>query len=278
MSRQQPARDSVAVELARAVSDATVLTRRNMLHTVRVRELWPFMILQPIVLVVLFALVFGGGAIALPGGGSYRSFMLAWVFAMAVAFTTYPTAVGIAFDMQLGLMDRFRTLPIHPSAIFIGRTVGDLSRMAISIVVMSVCGLAVGWRITAGFWHAAAGFALLTALGFAMSWVGAYRGLAAKSLKAAQSLPMLWLFPLTFVSNVFVPTQHMPRLVRAVANWNPVSVVATAIRTQFGNPHPTADPNSFPARHSVLLTILWSVGLTLFGVIACTRRMRRVAA
>jgi ABC-type polysaccharide/polyol phosphate export permease len=260
-----------------AVSDAAVLTRRNLIHTVRLRELWPFMILQPLVFVLLFAAVFGG-SISLPGGGSYRAFMMAGTFAMAVAFVTYPSAVGIAFDMQLGLMDRFRTLPIHPAAIFIGRTLGDLFRMAISVAVMSICGLAVGWRATAGFWHGVAGFALLAAFGFAMSWVGAYLGLAAKSLQAAQSLPMLWLFPVTFVSNVFVPTQHMPDGVRFVAEWNPVSSVATAIRFQFGNPHPFNDPNSFPARHSVALTLVWSALLTLLGVFACTRRMRAVAA
>jgi ABC-type polysaccharide/polyol phosphate export permease len=176
--------------------------------------------------------------------------------------------------MQQGLMDRFRTLPVHPAAIFVGRTLGDLARMAISIGVMACCGLALDWRVSTGLWHATAGFALLAAFGFSMSWVGAYLGLTARNLEAAQSLPMLWLFPLTFVSNVFVPAQHMPSVVRFVAEWNPVSAVATAVRSQFGNPHPFVDPHSFPARHSLGLTLGWSAGLTVLGVLACTRRMR----
>ncbi|HEX3827139.1 MAG TPA: ABC transporter permease [Sporichthyaceae bacterium] len=266
-----------ATEIRWAISDAAVLTGRNLIHTVRVRELWPFLIVQPVVFVLLFSWVFGG-AITLPGGGSYRSFLMAGVFALAVAFATYPTAVGMAFDMHLGLMDRFRTMPVHPAAIFIGRTLGDLARMALSIAVMACCGLGVGWRVSTGFWHGLAGFALLAAFGFAMSWVGAYLGLVARSLEAAQSLPMLWLFPLTFVSDVFVPTQHMPRAIRAIADWNPVSAVATAIRSEWGNPHPFVDPHSFLARHSVALTLVWSVALTALGVFACTRRMRAVAA
>jgi ABC transporter DrrB family efflux protein len=263
-------------ELAWALSDAAVMTRRNLIHTVQVRALWPFIIVQPVTFVLLFALVFGG-AIELPGGGSYREYLMAGVFAQAVAFTTYPTAVGVAFDMQLGLIDRFRTMPIHPSAMFIGRTLGDLGRMAISITVMALCGLSVGWRINDGFARAAGGFALLALFGYAMSWIGAYLGLTARSTQAAQSLPMLWLFPLTFVSNAFVPTQHMPGVLENVANWNPVSSVAAATRTLFGNPHPFADPDSFPAQHSVLLTVLWSVALTVIAAVLCTRRMRAVA-
>jgi ABC transporter DrrB family efflux protein len=270
------ARGSRWSRLAWAVSDAAVMTRRNLIHTVRVRELWPFIIVQPVLFVLLFAEVFGP-AISLPGGGSYRQFLMAGVFAQAVAFTTYPTAVGVAWDMQLGLMDRFRTMPMHPSAMFIGRTLGDLGRMAISVALMALCGLAVGWRINDGVAPAVGGFALLALFGFSMSWVGAYFGLVAKSVQAAQSQPMLWLFPLTFVSNAFVPTQHMPGVLEDVANWNPVSAVAAATRTLFGNPHPFADPHSFPAQHAVLLSVLWSVGMTSVAAVLCTRRMRAVA-
>ncbi|HEY2832721.1 MAG TPA: ABC transporter permease [Sporichthyaceae bacterium] len=278
-ARRRPAGDARGSRLSRlawALSDAAVMTRRNLIHTVRVRELWPFIIIQPVLFVLLFAEVFGG-AIELPGGGNYRQFLMAGVFAQAVAFTTYPTAVGVAWDMQLGLMDRFRTMPMHPSAMFIGRTFGDLGRMAISVTLMALCGLGVGWRINDGFARAAGGFALLALFGFSMSWVGAYFGLVAKSVQAAQSQPMLWLFPVTFVSNAFVPTQHMPGVLENVANWNPVSSVAAAIRMLFGNPHPFADPHSFPAQHAVLLTVLWSVGMTVAAAVLCTRRMRAVA-
>ncbi len=264
-------------ELAWALSDAAVLTRRNMIHTVRIRALWPFIVIQPLVLVLLFSLVFGG-AIALPGGGSYRDFLMGGVFTQAVAFTTYPTALGIAWDMKLGLMDRFRSMPIHPAAIFVGRTMGDLTRLAVSIVVMAICGLAVGWRISDGFAGGVAGFALLALFGFAMSWVGAWLGLVARSMEVAQTLPMIWLFPVTFVSSAFVPPASMPTGLKQVAEWNPVSSVAAAVRDMFGNPNPFADPDSFPAQHPVALTLVWSVVLTVLAATACTRRMRAIAS
>lgn len=273
---RRASRPSWPGELAWAASDAAVLTGRNMIHTVRIRALWPFIVIQPLVLVLLFSLVFGG-AITLPDGADYRDFLMAGVFTQAVAFTTYPTALGIAYDMKLGLMDRFRTMPIHPAAIFIGRTMGDLARLAVSIVVMALCGVAVGWRISDGFARAVAGFGLLALFGFAMSWVGALLGLLARSLEVAQTLPMIWLFPVTFVSSAFVPPQSMPAGLEQVAEWNPVSSVAAAVREMFGNPNPYPDPDSFPAQHPVLLTLLWSVGLTVIAVVACTRRMRAIA-
>ncbi len=267
---------SIGGEISWAISDSAVLTRRNLLHLLRVRELWPFMILQPMVLVLLFSLVFGG-AIPLPGGGSYREYLMGGVFAQAVAFATYPTALGMAFDMQLGLMDRLRTLPIHPAAIFLGRTVADLGRMAVSIAVMAACGLAVGWRCDDGALRAIYGFALLALFAYAMSWVGAYFGLVAKSIQAASSTPMIYLFPITFLSSAFVPTQSMPEPLETVAEWNPVSSMAASAREMFGNPNPFADANSFPAEHPVLLTVVWSVAVTLIAAVACTRRMRAVA-
>ena len=266
---------SLGSEFAWAISDAGVLTRRNLLHIVRLRELWPFLFLQPLVFVLLFALVFGG-AIQLPGGGSYREFLLAGVFAQAVAFCTFPTTVAMAYDLHLGLMDRLRTLPIHPAAIFIGRTVGDIVRMSISLTVMALCGVAVGWRINDGPVRAVAGFAVLLLFGFAMSWVGAYVGLIAKSVQSAQSTPMIWLFPVVFVSNAFVPTQSMPEPLETVAEWNPVTAVAAAARELFGNPNPFKAEGTFPAEHPVLLTVLYSFGIIAIAATLCTRRMRAV--
>lgn len=263
-------------EVAWALADAVVLTKRNLIQTVRVRALWPFIVVQPLVLVLLFSLVFGG-AIKLPDGANYRDFLMAGVFAQAVAFTTYPTAIGIAFDLKLGLMDRFRSMPIHPAAILFGRTIGDLARLSISIVVMVACGLAVGWRIEDGFLRAVAGFALFACFGFAMSWVGVWLGLVAKSVEVAQSLPMIWLFPLTFLSSAFVPAESLPVVLEEIAEWNPVTSVAASGRAMFGNPNPFPNPDSFPAHHPVALTISWSVLLTVIAMIACTRRMRAMS-
>lgn len=264
-------------ELSWLVSDALAVTWRNLLHTIRVKQMITFLVLQPVVFVLLLALVFGG-AIALPGGGSYREYLMAGVFAQSVAFTTYPTALGTAFDVHLGLMDRFRTLPMHPAAIFVGRTVADLTRMMISIVVMGLCGLAVGWRISDGPLRALGGFALLVLFGFAMSWVGAYIGMACKTLEAVQSAGLMWLFPVTFVSSAFVPTQSMPQPLEFIAEWNPVSAVAAAARELFGNPNPFALTDGFPAEHPALLTVIWSVVIVLVFSSLCARKFRRAVA
>ena len=270
-------RRSFGSELSWLVSDAAAVTWRNLLHTIRVKQMVTFLVLQPVVFVLLLSLVFGG-AITLPGGGSYREYLMAGVFAQSVAFTTYPTALGTAFDVHLGLMDRFRTLPMHPAAIFFGRTVADLTRMCISIAVMGLCGLAVGWRISDGFVRAVGAFGVLLLFGFAMSWVGAYVGMACKSLEAVQSAGLLWLFPVTFVSSAFVPTQSMPQPLEFVAEWNPVSSVAAAARDLFGNPNPFASTGTFPAEHPVLVSLLWSAGIVVVFMTLCARKFRKAVA
>ena len=274
---RDPDRRSFGSEASWLVSDAMAVTWRNLLHTIRVKQMITFLVLQPIVFVLLLALVFGG-AIDLPGGGSYREYLMAGVFAQSVAFTTYPTALGTAFDVHLGLMDRFRTLPMHPAAIFVGRTVADLTRMMISIVVMGICGLAVGWRISDGPMRALGGFALLLLFGFAMSWVGAYIGMACKTLEAVQSAGLMWLFPVTFVSSAFVPTQSMPEPLETFAEWNPVSAVAAAARELFGNPNPFALTDGFPAEHPVLLSVVWAVVLVVTFATLCARKFRKAVA
>lgn len=266
-----------AGELAWVLADAAVLTRRSLVKAARVRALWLFIVVQPLVFVLMLSLVFGE-AIVLPGDADYPSFVMAGVFALSVTFATSPSAVGIAIDQQLGLMDRFRSMPIHPGAILVGHTVGDLARLMVSIAVMGCCGLAVGWRISDGFLRAVAGFALLAAFGFAMSWIGVWLGLAARSVEVAANLPLLCLYPITFVSSAFVPAESMPAGLEPVAEWNPVSAMAGAAREMFGNPNPFADSGSFPAQHPVVLTVLWSVLLIGVAAAACTRRMRRMAA
>jgi ABC-type multidrug transport system permease subunit len=121
-----------------------------------------------------------------------------------------------------------------------------------------------------------AAFALLLLFGFAMSWVGAYCGLVAKSLQSAQSLPMIYLFPVVFVSNAFVPTQSMPEPLETIAEWNPVTAVAAAARELFGNPNPFKAEGTFPAEHPVLLTLVYSLAIITVAATLCTRRMRAV--
>jgi len=260
-----------------AVADSLVMTWRNLLATLRVPELLFFMMIQPIMFVLLFAYVFGG-AIPLPGGGSYREFLMAGVFAQTVAFTTYPTAIGLAYDLQLGLIDRFRSLPMARSAVLIGRTLGDSVRMVPTMVVMALTGLLVGWRIHAGVLAALGAFALLLFFGYAMSWVGALIGLSAPNPETAQTAGLFWLFPATFLSNAFAPTQGMPGWLQAVAEWNPVSAVVAACRELFGNPNPFAAADSFPAQHPVLTSLFWSVLLIVVFAPLSVRKYRRAAS
>ncbi len=197
-----------------------------------------------------------------------------------MAFTTYPTAVGVAFDMQLGLIDRFRTMPIHPSAMFIGRTfLGDLGRMAISITAMALCGLSVGWRIHDGFARAAAGFGLAGAVRL-RDELGGRVPLADREEHAgrAESADAVAVPRDVRVERVRAHPAHAPGVLEGHRQLEPgASSVAAATRSMFGNPHPFEDPSLFPAQHSVLLTVAWSLLLTLVAAVLCTRRMRAVA-
>ncbi|HVQ19114.1 MAG TPA: ABC transporter permease, partial [Actinomycetes bacterium] len=180
--------------------DGLVVTKRNLLQTTRVPELLLFSTLQPVMFVLLFAFVFGG-AIPIPGGGSYKEFLMAGIFVQTIAFNGAATAVGVADDMHKGLVDRFRSLPMARSAVLVGRTIADGVRAVLVLAIMSVCGLIVGWTINDGFLRAVAAYVLILAFGYAMSWVGAWIGLLAPNAEVANTAGFIWLFPLTFLSN-----------------------------------------------------------------------------
>jgi ABC-2 type transport system permease protein len=235
------------------VSDSLVLTWRNLLQTIRVPELLFFMMVQPIMFVLLFAYVFGG-AIPIPGGGSYREYLMAGVFAQTVS------------------------LPMSRSAVLVGRTLGDSARMVATIVVMTLCGLLVGWRMHNGLLNALAAFALLLFFGYSMSWIGALVGLKSPNPETAQTAGLFWLFPLTFMSNAFAPTQGMPTAVRVFAEWNPITAVVTACRDLFGNPNPTVASDAFPAQHPVLTALLWRVLIIAVFAPLSVRTYRKTAS
>ncbi len=261
-----------------AVSDAVVMTWRQLLQTVRVPELLFFATIQPIMFVLLFAYVFGG-AIPVPGG-SYREYLMAGIFTQTVAFTTGATAVGLATDLSKGLVDRFRSLPMARSAVLFGRTLGDSSRNLLVVVVMLSTGLLVGWRIHRGLLLALAGFALILLFGYAMSWVGAYIGLLVRTPETANTAGFVWLFPLTFLSNAFVPLAGLPTWLRHAAEWNPVSATVAAARALFGNPNPLAGPSGavpFPLAHPVLVSLGWSLLVLAVFVPLAVRRYRAAA-
>jgi ABC transporter DrrB family efflux protein len=220
-----------------AISDGMVMTWRSLLHTVRVPELLIFSTIQPVMFVLLFSYVFGG-AIPVEGGDNYREFLMGGIFPQTVAFASGSTAVGLAEDLHGGLIDRFRSLPMARSAVIVGRTVGDAARNVLIIAVMMICGLLVGWRIHEGLANFLAATALLLFFAYAMCWIGAYIGLSVPNPETANTAGFIWLFPVTFLSNAFVPLATLPDWLQPVAAWNPVSATVAAVRDLFGNPTP----------------------------------------
>jgi len=243
--------------LSQAVNDGLIIAGRNLRRVPRIPELAVFAILQSIMFVLLFAFVFGG-AIPLPGGGDYREFLMPGIFAQTVVFAAATTAVGVTDDSNKGIIDRFRSLPMARSAVLSGRSVFDLVYNAGIMVVLMVSGLAVGWQVHTGVPEFLAGVALLLLFAFAMSWVGIWLGLTVRTVEAANQVGFTVLFPITFVSNVFVPPDTLPDWLQPIAEWNPVSALASSCRDLWGNPNPYAT-TGFPAEHPIWLTLIWVV-------------------
>jgi ABC-2 type transport system permease protein len=260
-----------------AIRDGVVVAKRNLLQIPRNPQLLGFSTIQPIMFVVLFAYVFGG-AIVLPGNGDYKEFLMAGIFTQVVAFSSATTSVGVAEDMAKGLVDRFRSMPMARSAVLTGRTLADIVRSSFQLLVMSICGLAVGWRINDGITRALLAFLLVLLFGFAMSWVGATIGLSVRSVEVANTAGFIWLFPLTFLSNAFVPTEGMPSWIRVVAEWNPVTATVSAARELFGNPNPFVSVDSLPGQHPIWMSLLWSIVILMIFVPLSVRRYRRATS
>ena len=245
--------------LSHAVTDSLVITRRNLIKVKRVPDLIVFATLSPIMFVLLFRYIFGG-AINLPDGISYAEFLLPGIFAQTVVFGSTTTGASIAEDLQKGLIDRFRSLPMARSAVLIGRTVADLGLNAISITVMALTGLAVGWRITSSVGEAIGGFLLLLLFAFAVSWLMAMVGLLVRTPEVVNNASFIVIFPLTFASNAFVPLESFPSVLRVFAEWNPVSTLVQAARELFGNiPAGAPVADAWPLQNPALYTVLWAV-------------------
>jgi ABC-2 type transport system permease protein len=243
--------------LRHAVNDGLVVAWRNLKRVPRIPELAILAIVQSIMFVLLFAFVFGG-AIPLPGGGSYREFLMPGIFAQTIVFAAATTSVGVADDLTKGIIDRFRSLPMARSAVLSGRSLFDLVYNAGILVVLMLTGLAVGWRVHTNVLEFLAGVALLLLFAIAMSWVGIWLGLKVRTVESANQVGFTVLFPITFVSNVFVPPDSLPSWLQPIAEWNPVSALTAATRDLWGNPNPYAS-SGFPAEHPVWLTLIWVV-------------------
>ena len=259
------------------VRDSLIVAKRNMIRIKRVPDVMVFVLVQPLMFVLLFAYVFGG-SIDIPGG-NYREFLIAGIFAQTVVFGATFTGSGLAEDLQKGLINRFRSLPMARSAVVAGRTASDVVYNALSIVVMSAAGLAVGWRIRGSLLDAVVAYVLLLFFAYAFSWVMACIGLLVPTPEVVNNASFMVLFPLTFISNTFVPSDNLPGGLRTIAEWNPVSTLTHAARIRFGNvPAGTPEPTAWPLQNSLLYTLIWAVALVAVFAPIATRLYQRAGS
>jgi len=250
-----------------AARDALLLAERNLRRIPRNPDLLVGVTFQPIMFVVLFTYVFGG-AIRTPGF-DYIDFFLPGIMVQMIAFTGYATALGISDDLRKGLIDRFRSLPMARSAVLAGRTASDIVMNMIALATMLACGFIVGFSFDSDAGRIVAGIALVLFFGYAMSWVYCFFGLIASSPESASAMITIVIFPLTFVSSAYVPTDSMPAMLKAIANVNPITTVIDALRSLW---------LGTPAHTDIWVAVLWCVGITLvFGVLS-TQRYRRTVA
>lgn len=247
--------------VAATLHDSWVVAKRNLRRMTRIPEIVVFGLMQPVMFVLLFSFVMGG-AIQIPGAeassDTYTQFLMVGIFAQTVTFAVAGASAGIAEDMTKGLVDRFRSLPMARSAVLVGRTLADLVQTAFTLLVLALVAFGVGWRIHEGFPKALGAFGLLLLLGYAFSWIGALIGLSVRSPEAATSAGLIWLFPLTFISNAFVPISSMPGWLQPIAYWNPFSATVQACRDLFGNQVGPVD-DVWPMQHATLVSIIWSL-------------------
>lgn len=260
----------------RLFRDSAIVAYRNLLTILRVPTLLVTATVQPLMFVFLFAYIFGASL----GGGQYREFLLAGIFAQTVAFNAAFTTVGLAGDLQKGIIDRMRTLPMSRMAVLMGRTLSDLVVNVLSVAVMAGCGYVVGWRINGGIADAALAFGVILLFAFAMSWVGALTGLLSPNVEVAQSAGLIWLFPLSFVSSAFISAETLPGPLRTIAAWNPITAVAAAGRKLFENGAPPSftPATGWAAEHCVEYAIMCSVAILLVAAPLALLRYRKVAS
>ena len=255
--------------------DVIVLTGRNLVHIKREPLQLSDVTVQPVLFTLLFVYVFGSGVI-LPGGGSYKDFAIAGLLAMNLTTSAMGTAVGLSTDLGSGVIDRFRTLAMWRPAVLVGRSLADVLTAAICAAFVIATGLLIGWRPDASAASVIAGVAIFLLFSYALSWGCACLGMVSESPESAQGIGLVILFPLAIVSNALVPTEHMPTLLRTIADWNPVSAVTAAARELFGNPNPSATIHAWPMQHALLASLLWSFALVaIFAPLATVLYRRR---
>ncbi|MER8027416.1 ABC transporter permease [Streptomyces bauhiniae] len=268
---------------SRAVRDSLIVAQRNLIRMVRIPEVVIFGLIQPIMFVVLFTYVFGG---SMKIGGStsataYTNFLMAGIFAQTVTFATAGAGAGIADDMHKGLVDRFRSLPMARGAVLTGRTLADLVQTALTLLVLAAVALLVGWRVGSNgdtnALRVLAAFGLLLLLGYAFTWIGALIGLSVRTPEAATSGGLVWLFPVTFLSNAFVDTGNMTPWLRHIADWNPFSATVEAARVLFANPGASTS-TAWPMQHPVWASLIYSILIIAVFRTLAVRKYRSATA
>ena len=239
----------------------SALVRRNLFHIRRQPENLADVTIQPVMFVLLFAFVFGG-AIAV-SSGNYREWLLPGIMAQTMAFSSFVVASGLCNDLNKGIIDRFRTLPIQRASILIARSASSLIHSSIGVVVMSLTGLIVGWRIHSGIVDALLGYLVLLGFGFVMIWIGIVVGSRLKTIEAVNGVMFTTTFPITFLANTFAPPESMPTWLRVFAEWNPLSSVVQAMRQLWGNAPAVGPDAALPLQYPLLASLLWIVGLTV---------------
>jgi ABC transporter DrrB family efflux protein len=259
-----------SAQMARwAISDALVMTRRNLLVWLRVPAYIVFTVVQPIIFVLLFRYVFGG-AIQAPGSGGYVNYLMPGIIAQTAAFATFATAIALAQEATKGVIDRFRAMPMARSAVLAGRLIADSIRMLIVIMVIIGVGYAVGFRFQNGVVGAIGMVLLAEAFGIAVCSVSAFVGLAIKDEESVQAFGLIWIFPLTFVSSAFVPIATMPSWLQVFANNQPVTLVINAMRAMaLGGPN-------FPLNPALWESVVWLAGVLIVFIPLAVRSYRRV--
>lgn len=256
------------------LQQSMAIARRNLIHIKRMPEMLLDVTIQPVMFVLLFAYVFGS-SIDVDTAAGYRAWLLPGIMAQTVAFASFIVAVGLTADLDKGIVDRMRSLPINPAAVLVGRSMSSLMHSSIGLVVMSLTGLVIGWRIHTDLGRAALGYLLLVGWGFAMIWVGIWVGSAMRSVEAVNGLMFATMFPITFLANTFAPTDRMPRVLQVIAEWNPISSLTQAVRELWGNAYPLPEDAAFPLQHPVIATLIWIVVLTVLIAPMAIRTFQR---
>jgi ABC-2 type transport system permease protein len=267
----------VAERRGNILGDSWVVAKRGLLHMRRQPEALADVTLQPVMFVLLFAYVFGG-AIQVKGG-DYKEFLMGGIFAQTIVFGAFGVAIGLASDRTNGAIDRFRSLPMARGAHLTGHAASSLLRSCLPILLMSLCGLIVGWRISGGVLDAIGGYALMLAFSFAIIWLGVLMGAMLPSVEAVQGVGFVAIFPITFIASTFVPVGTLPTGLRQIAEWNPVTSMSEALRHLFGNPSGQFGANPpWPLEHPVLYSIIWIVGIIAVCAPIAIRAYQRTTA